>query len=97
MLTVNVRYKTPVGSNATEFQRRLPISATGEVDDDFEFATAVLGYGMLLRQSEFKGTLTWDCVMETARADPGQDRLGLRQEFVGLVRKAQKLQSRTGN
>lgn len=93
MLTVNLRYKTPTGNTAAEFQRRLTASAASEVDADFKFATAVIGYGMLLRQSEFKAALTWDWVLETAQAYPGQDRLGLRQEFVGLVRKARKLQS----
>lgn len=96
LLTVNLRYKAPAGSEATEFQRRLSIDDDSQVDDDFKFATAVIGYGMLLRQSEFKGSLTWDWILETGRGSATEDSLGLRQEFIGLVRKAQKLDSRRG-
>ena len=91
LLTVNLRYHRPTGKTATEFQKRLLVSDSGEVDNDFQFATAVIGYGMLLRDSEFKGGLNWDWVLETARRHPGQDRLGLRQEFIGLVRRAMSL------
>ncbi len=93
LLTVNLRYKHPASIMATEFQRRLPASDTPEADSDFQFASAVLGYGMLLRKSEFKGDLNWDWVLETAGAHLGSDRMGLRHEFINLARKAQRLQA----
>ena len=93
MLTVNLRYKQPTAKNATEFQKRLMASEVDDVDADFQFATAVLGYGLLLRHSEFKGALSWDWVLETARSHQSQDRFGLRKEFVSLVKKAKRLQA----
>ena len=38
------------------------VSDVDDVDADFQFATAVIGYGLLLRHSEFKGALSWDWV-----------------------------------
>ncbi len=95
VLTVNLRYKLPGRTQATEFQRRLRNDDRSQIDEDFQFATAVVAYGLLLRDSEFKGSLKWGWVLDTARENQGRDRLGLRQEFVNLVRKAQRLQAST--
>ena len=56
--------------------------------EDFKFAAAVAGFGMLLRDSPEKGNLTYPAVVELAEASKGSDRSGYRAEFVDLVRKA---------
>ncbi|UCG31813.1 MAG: DUF3520 domain-containing protein, partial [Phycisphaerales bacterium] len=58
---------------------------------DFQLAAAVAGFGLLLRDSQYKGSLTYDAVAEIAKANLGEDASGYRAEFVSLVRTAQRL------
>ena len=53
------------------------------------FALAVAGYGMLLRDSEYKGTITYDDVLSIAREAAGEDRD--RRGFVELVEATKKV------
>ena len=48
---------------------------------------------MLLRDSPYKGTLTYAGVLEIALPTLSRDRAGYRKEFVELVRRAQALAS----
>ena len=58
---------------------------------DFEFASAVASFGMILRDSSYKGNATFDSVLELAEEGLGPDRHGYRAEFMGLVREAKRL------
>ncbi|HYH05455.1 MAG TPA: YfbK domain-containing protein [Thermoanaerobaculia bacterium] len=57
-----------------------------------QFAAAVTELGMLLRDSPYKGTATWDDVFTLARLAQDADLDGTRKEFVELVAKAKALQ-----
>jgi Ca-activated chloride channel family protein len=46
---------------------------------------------MLLRNSEFKGSASWDSALQRARGALGDDIEGYRNEFVSLVRAAKEL------
>jgi len=61
---------------------------------EFQFATSVVGFGMLLRQSAHAGELTWDRVREMAIHSKGEDPLGYRGEFLQLIDKARGLTAR---
>lgn len=92
MLTVNLRYKLPNADESIEFQHRLETeSLSNQPSEDFQFASAVIGYGMLLRQSKFRGHTNWDWVIKTSKANAGEDRLGQRDQFVQLVKTARRL------
>lgn len=92
MLTVNLRYKLPEESVAQEFQTRVEAgSVSSNPSIDFRFASAVVGYGMLLRQSQFVGTANWDWVIDTASTSLGDDPRGLRSEFIQLAKTARQL------
>jgi Ca-activated chloride channel family protein len=58
---------------------------------DFKFAASVASFGMLLRRSEYRGTATFDAVLELAQEGLGDDQAGYRIEFVDLVRKTKSL------
>ncbi len=58
---------------------------------DFQFASAVAAFGLLLRQSDFAGEASWDWVVDTAQANLGEDRAGLRGEFVQLAKSARRI------
>lgn len=58
---------------------------------DFRFASAVTAYGLILRQSEFKGSAHWDWVEQTASQTLGADLNGDRKGFLALVQQARRL------
>jgi Ca-activated chloride channel homolog len=92
MLTVNLRYKLPDGVKANEFQVRLAASSYSDApSSDFQFASSVLAYGMLLRKSEYAGNVSWDWVVSTAEKNRGKDPKGVRTEFVKLAKAASRL------
>lgn len=81
---VKVRYKKP-GSEASTLLEQPVAARVASQSADFTFASAVAGFGMLLRDSEFRGDLTADRVLALARAGKGDDAEGYRAEFVRLV------------
>jgi Ca-activated chloride channel family protein len=58
---------------------------------DIRFAAAVAAFGMLLRDSEHRGTATFGDVLALAKAGQGDDPGGYRAEFVELVEAAQAM------
>jgi Uncharacterized protein YfbK, C-terminal len=93
MLTVKLRYKKP-DENKSELIERA-VTDTNETFErapaDLKFAAAVAGFGMILRDSEYKGNGTLDAVVEWAQQAKGKDPNGYRTGFIELVRKAQTL------
>ena len=59
--------------------------------EDLKFAAAVAEFGMILRDSEYKGNGSLRQVMEWAQQGMGADVNGYRADFVELVRKTQAL------
>jgi Ca-activated chloride channel family protein len=55
------------------------------------FASAVAGFGMLLRHSPNAGSLTWDDVLTLARGARGSDEDGYRADFIRLAEIARSL------
>jgi Ca-activated chloride channel family protein len=93
MMTVRLRYKEPDGTTSTKLE--FPIKddgrTLGKSTPDFRFAAAVAAFGMILRNSPYKGVATLDFVQELASEGVGTDRSGYRAEFVQLVAKAKAL------
>jgi secreted protein with Ig-like and vWFA domain len=93
-LTVRLRYKQPDGQESTRLDVSLvDAGQTAAPSDDFQWATAVAAFGMLLRQSEYQGLANFEAVLETAQAAKGNDPTGRRREFIDLVRRARALWS----
>jgi Ca-activated chloride channel family protein len=93
-LVVKLRYKPPAGDESRLIKLGLVdagAAAVSQASDDVQFAAAVAGFGMLLRDSPHKGGLTYDAVLELASSAAGSDPQGYRREFLALVRKAQML------
>jgi Ca-activated chloride channel family protein len=91
-LTVQLRYKEPTGSRSRLLTYPVRIRGrVGEPAGDFRFAVAVAGFGLVLRDSEYRGTATLDQVLELARGAEGRDADGERAEFVRLVESARLL------
>ncbi len=97
ILTVNLRYKAPDANKSRLIRHPLVDRAVSldRASADFKFSAAVASFGMLLRESEFKGDASYERVLELARAGKGQDYHGYRAEFIQLVEKTRLLQSIT--
>jgi Ca-activated chloride channel family protein len=91
LLTVKLRSKRPDGDTSTLVE--VPLAEKGGDFDaasaDLRFASAVAAFGMILRDSEHKGTATLPLVAKVAGGALGADAGGYRAEFLDLVRKAE--------
>lgn len=87
VLTVKIRYK-PLGKDTSvEQQHSLAENRTelSSTSNDFRFAAAVAGFGMMLKNSEHKGKAGYPMLLELARGAKGEDKDGYRAEFIKLV------------
>ena len=91
-VTLRMRYKHPDTDAVREIE--FPLGKDGlqsAGSQDFRFAAAVAAFGLLLRDSEFKGSATWANVKEWASAAIGDDRKGYRRDFLELLGQAERL------
>jgi Ca-activated chloride channel homolog len=91
LLTVKVRYKAPDGKTSKLLSRVVKKSEDGSGSVDMRWATAMAGFGMMLRDSAFRGQLTWKQVETLARGAVGKDAEGYRAEALKLIELASKL------
>jgi len=95
LMTVKLRYKNPDEDKSkliTNAIKTYDIRATAS--DDFAFATSVVEFGLMLRNSAYKGSASYQQTLNRARASQGKDEFGYRAEFIGLVEKAQSIDMR---
>ncbi|MEE8165408.1 MAG: von Willebrand factor type A domain-containing protein, partial [Myxococcota bacterium] len=94
-LTVKLRYKVPQGSKSQLVSTVVDGSPhrLEETSESGRFTAAVALFGMLLRDSDFKGEGDFDLVRSLARGALGEDPRGERAEFVRLVALAKDLRS----
>jgi Ca-activated chloride channel family protein len=95
-LTVKLRYKDPDAETSKLLSRSLagPVQKMKDAPADFRFASAVAAFGMLLRDSQYRGEATYGLVGELARGGLGADPNGHRAEFLELVEAAGRLAPR---
>ncbi|MCU0449160.1 MAG: VWA domain-containing protein [Bernardetiaceae bacterium] len=86
-LTVKFRYKKPGESTSQLLAQSLQAhhAKTEAASENFRFAAAVAGFGMLLRGSEFKGQASYELVSQLATGAKGTDPEGYRREFIQMV------------
>lgn len=83
LATIRFRYKKPQEDVSSEIVRK--ISAVSKPGRNIDFASAVAEWGMLLRNSEHKGSASYTQVLKIARKAKGADNEGYRAEFIRLV------------
>lgn len=91
LMTVKLRYKQPNGSRSKLIEHPL-IDEQIDLDNtsnNFRWAAAVAEWGMLLRDSEFKGDANFDQVLQLAKNAKGKDENGYRIELINLVESCQ--------
>ncbi|MFW6287883.1 MAG: YfbK domain-containing protein [bacterium] len=94
LMNIKLRYKEPEESVSkliftSVIDNALDISAASS---NLKFASAVAQFGMMLRDSEFKGDTTYQDIIELAKGSKGKDEFGYRSEFIKLVEIAELIE-----
>lgn len=95
LMTVKFRYKPIKSDQSILLEQVLSKSALIDLEassNNYRFSAAVAGFGMLLRDSEFKGSATYDNIYTLANGALGADTESYRAEFLQLVKSADALQ-----
>ena len=85
LLTVKFRYKEPDGKESKLISSVIPNEVRNEPSNNFTFSAAVAEYGLLIRDSDFKGDASFENIITAARLARGEDEMGYRAEFIRLV------------
>ncbi|WP_421978751.1 YfbK domain-containing protein [Roseivirga seohaensis] len=90
LMTVKLRYKKPDGDTSILLQQVIKNESVklSNSSENFRWSAAVAGFGMMLRNSEYKNNLTFNTVIELAKGAKGLDQEGYRAEFIRLVEMA---------
>jgi len=87
--TVRAEYRLPDGgARVIAVNPGGPVGRFEGASEDFRFAATVAGFGMILRNSPYKGTCTVAGMLKQAQSALGDDRLGRRSKFVAVLREA---------
>lgn len=93
---LKIRFKQPNGETSSLETFPMEQSQTKEsfaqASADFRFATAVAGFGQLLRHSNFASGYSYQDIISIAEAARGEDAHGYRREMIELVRSAALLE-----
>ncbi len=94
LATIKFRYKKTDGKKSTEMTHIITDKTTewDEASENTQFASAVAMFGMLLKDSKFKGSSSYSDVIKMANGSMGGDKDGYRTEFVQLVKAASLLE-----
>ena len=90
LLFVRLRYKQPDGETSKLLERAV-VDRGEPASRDLTFASAVASFGLILRDSEYRGSATLDDVLRAAKQSVGEDPNGYRADFIRVVDAARKL------
>lgn len=95
LLSVKLRYKEP-NQNASKLLTQGLLDSEKSIEnasDNLRFASSVAEFGLLLRNSRYKGNSSFDNLTILAENSFGSDLKNYRSDFVSLIRKAKRLQT----
>lgn len=88
VLTLKLRYKEPASDTSKLMERSLKQNKYVPFDqasNDMRFAASVAQFGQILKDSAYKGSMTMDEVIKTAKKSKGADEEGYRADFVKML------------
>ena len=93
MMVIKFRYKDPKDTVSQLMVHTLKDKGVtlANSSDNFRFSSSVAEFGMLLRDSKFKGKATFEQAIELAKAAKGIDEEGYRAEFIKMMKTASLL------
>lgn len=95
LMTVKIRYKDPDGTESKLLETPVDDIAANQTSDNFRFAAALAELGMILNDSEYKGSADMDSVISLAADSIGEDEFGFRTEFLHMVDLIRYIQKKT--
>lgn len=97
-LTIKLRYKLPDGETSRLMERPVKgyVADINDASENLRFAAAVSEFGMILRDSEFRGNATFGSAASLARSARGEDEEGYRAELIRLINTAKDLKMTSG-
>lgn len=90
LMQVKLRYKAPNGNESKLISQPIA-NEIQPANDELKFAASVALFGMVVRDSEYKGQGSLNTVLQLAEAGKGDDREGYRGEFIRMVKRYQKI------
>lgn len=96
LATLKIRYKEPE-SDSSKLMTHIIKEQNSIQPQDNQFAQAIAGFGMLLRDSEYKEGLTYPDIIHAAKAAKGIDNEGYRAEAIKLMEQAELLKPSASN
>jgi len=91
-VTVSIRYKDPIEDTSLLIQRHAYRSDYTETpSESFRFASSVVEFGLLLRNSDYRYDSSFSQIISRATDALGEDQHGYREEFISLVELAQTI------
>jgi Ca-activated chloride channel family protein len=95
LMNVWLRYKKPAGTKGIETNQIISVNqqSADEASNNFRFSAAVASFGMLLRNSQYKGNATYQTVLKLAQGAKGKDDNQYRAEFIDLVKTASNIKA----
>ncbi|MDQ1771340.1 DUF3520 domain-containing protein [Labilibaculum sp. A4] len=93
LATVKFRYKKPDGKKSLLLEKIISNTRIDrrELSNNFKFSASVAGFGLLLRDSKFKGNCSYGMLIDLAQQSKGEDKEGYRSEFIQLMKLAKQL------
>ena len=82
--TLKLRYKAP-DSDESQLLTHFVEKEAASPSIDFNWSAAVAGFGMLLRDSDYKGTANYPGLIALAKTAKGPDEHGYRQELIRMM------------
>ena len=91
-MTVKIRYKEPDGDVSKLIEHTVgPEALQQKVSNNFQFASAVAEFGLIITDSKYKSDSSLTSVVKRATTAVGEDTFGLRTEFLDLVRRFERM------
>lgn len=96
LAALNIRYKLPKEDKSTLSTYMLPNNSVSpaQATTDFNFAAAVAMAGIVLKDAKNKGNASLDMAYALASKSKGEDKDGYRTEFIDLLAKLKKLDTK---
>ena len=89
LVHLKFRYKAPEGNGPSKLiEQSVPAVCAAKASDNFLLSTAVAEFGLLLRNSTYKGTASWEHA--AAQSATGTDPQGYKAELAKLIAEVKK-------
>ena len=93
LMTLKLRYKEPTGTVSKLIKQKITYKdiKNDNTSQNFKWAASVTEFGLILRNSKYKGSASFKNVLKLANASKGNDTDGYRDEFISLIKTAELL------